>query len=122
MVCAFAFINPALAAPAVNNASFAGQSAPHPQAAWDGLTAALNRGDKATALTFFADPAKYDEIFTAIGDRIRDLPASLSGFTFIEIESTYATAVVDQRDDSGIVSQHYVSFVFHGGSWLIVDL
>jgi hypothetical protein len=94
---------------------------PHPSVAWTGVNDALGRGDKATALTYFAEPEKYDALFTALGANMRSLSSSMSGFEFTEVAANYATAVVNQVEPSGTVSQHYITFIYKDGRWQIVD-
>lgn len=88
---------------------------------WNALIDAFNHGDKSRALSYFATPEKYDPIFSSIGGRLKEIPATLSKIQLVEIGSNYATGVTDQTDSSGTVSQHYVSFIYKDGSWLIVD-
>lgn len=82
---------------------------------------ALGRADKAAALAYFAEPARYDAALTAMGGNMRLLAASMSGFALVDIHPTYATAVVNQTGPSGTVSQHYVTLVCNDGRWQIID-
>jgi hypothetical protein len=82
---------------------------------------ALGRADKPAALAYFADPAKYDAVLTAMGGNMRLLAASMSGFALVEVTPAYATAVVNQTGPSGTASQHYVTFVCNDGRWQIID-
>jgi ABC-type phosphate/phosphonate transport system substrate-binding protein len=82
---------------------------------------ALGRADKAAALAYFADPARYDAVLTAMGGNMRLLAASMSGFALVEVTPAYATAVVNQAAPSGTVSQHYVIFVLNDGRWQVAE-
>lgn len=96
-------------------------SPPHPSIAWTGLNDALSRADKTAVLNYFADSSKYDAIFTAMGDNMKLLASSMSGFAFIEIASNHASAVVNQTEPSGTVFQHYVTFIYKDRRWQIID-
>lgn len=95
-------------------------SPPDPVVTWNAVLAALSARDQTTLLSHFMDRPKYEQIFSAMGNNLSDLAATLSDFEFTEISAKHATGVVNQTVN-GRVSQHYVSFVCVDGVWYIVN-
>lgn len=95
-------------------------SPPPPGNTWTAVAAAMAANDKSKVLAHFTDPAKYDEMFTAVGNRLAEIGQSMANLNFIEIKPRYATAQVAQTVN-GVVTQHFVTFVLVDGAWYISE-
>jgi hypothetical protein len=87
---------------------------------WNAFLAALTAGDTTTALQYMAPASrsKYQAVFADLGATAQQVPAGLSNFAAIKIESDIAQFVVDQTYQ-GQTRMSSLIFVYQNNRWLL---
>ena len=87
-------------------------------ATWFGMLTSLDEQNSANALQYIAadEQPRYQDALANMGASMTTIRQSLSNFAAIEVNSDFATFVVDQTVN-GQVRSHFVNFTFSGGQW-----
>lgn len=91
-------------------------------ATWNAMLAALDAGDKATALTYISSGSQenYSRAFGEMGDDIRTVSATLSDFAIRELRPGYAMASITMNY-GGKVTLRPITFIDKNGQWVILE-
>jgi len=91
-------------------------------ATWNAMLAALDAGDKATALRYISPGSNQNtaRAFDQMGDAVRTFSATLSDFAIREVNPRYAMASITMHHN-GEVTLRELTFIHWNDEWIIVE-